>query len=207
MFLSLIRAIFNTMTWRDPFFSFWVMVFGMVLVVFLYLMPWRPFLGVLGMFFVGPQNYVFRVIRERKEGRQKENFNVLVRKKRPNKHAALDTDVTYFSSDTPDNHPIRQIDIDTSDVKHVAVPVTQINYRRFYDWPPEPEYARVWKSGTPTNNPVATAMLEDGCQSPFQGSSARQNKTKWFKRYNTTSTTSRRVRNPQPRSGSDARTI
>lgn len=50
---------------------------------------------------------------------------------------------------------------DTSDFKEVAVPHTPLNYRCFYDWPPQPDYAYVWKSEPPDNNPVAEQILED----------------------------------------------
>ena len=54
-FLCAFRALFNVMTWRDPFLTFWVSVFGFLLVVILFIFPWRLFLFVVGIWFVGPQ--------------------------------------------------------------------------------------------------------------------------------------------------------
>lgn len=36
-------------------------------------------------------------------------------------------------------------------MKQVIVPYTPLKYNRFYDWPPEPEYARVYASPPPRN--------------------------------------------------------
>ena len=40
-------------------------------------------------------------------------------------------------------------------IQHVVVPYSPLNYQRFYDWPPEPEYARV-KKGPPSALTVTT---------------------------------------------------
>lgn len=54
-FLCLFRALFNIMTWRDPFLTFWVSLFGFLLVVILFIFPWRLFFFVVGLWFIGPQ--------------------------------------------------------------------------------------------------------------------------------------------------------
>ena len=135
-------------------------------------MPWRIVLGALGVYVVGPQNWVIRVIRERKNGGpQAWNLDVILREKKKSilsssgnhEEDKAHNRAFYFSSHTPNNCPVRQQDLDTSDVKHVAVPHSQLNYRRFYDWPPEPAYARVWKSTAPMNNASNAQMVLQSC--------------------------------------------
>ena len=122
-------------------------------------------MGITGLCFVGPQNYALRVIKERREGKEEEfDFDTKVRKKRREKTASEEEGyIPYFSSYAPDNRLIRQEQIDKSDFKEVAVPSTPLSncYRRFYDWPPEPEYARVTKSKPPKNDFTAEQLLED----------------------------------------------
>jgi hypothetical protein len=170
LFLGMFRAVFNIFTWRDPFFTFWVIIFGSILVVVLHCFPWRIVLGVIGVGFVGPQNWILRLVRERKKGYQPEDFDILVKKKKEKKHEFEDEDRFFFSSIAPDNRPVRDEELDTSDFKEVAVPHTQLNYRRFYDWPPEPSYARVWKCGAPESDPVAEQILQDDAFELYDGS-------------------------------------
>jgi hypothetical protein len=54
-FLCVFRAGFNIYTWRDPVLSFWFFLFGLALVVILFILPWRLVLGVVGLLVVGPQ--------------------------------------------------------------------------------------------------------------------------------------------------------
>jgi hypothetical protein len=160
--LRVVRALFNIFTWRDPFYTFWVVIFGSMLVVLLHIFPWRVAFGVAGILFVGPQNWVLRVLRERKNGPESEDLDTIVRKRKPGRMEEKDDDIAYFSSFAPDNRPVRDEMLDTSDFKEVAVPHTPLNYRRFYDWPPQPDYARVWKSEPPANDRVADPIiLED----------------------------------------------
>ena len=43
-------------------------------------------MGIIGLYFVGPQNYVMRVIKERREGKPEEyDFDTKIRKKRKEK--------------------------------------------------------------------------------------------------------------------------
>jgi hypothetical protein len=60
--LWLFRALFNIFTWRDPFFMFWVLIFGSILVVFPHIFPWRFAFGVPGILFVGPHSWVLQVL-------------------------------------------------------------------------------------------------------------------------------------------------
>ena len=54
------------------------------------------------------------------------------------------------------NEPLDYSALDTTNMKHVAVPYSQLSYNpRFYDWPPEPEYARVLKE-----DPLSKSIVE-----------------------------------------------
>jgi hypothetical protein len=159
--LRVFRALFNIFTWRDPFYTFWVVIFGSMLVVLLHIFPWRFTFGVAGILFVGPQNWVLRVQRERKNGPESEDLDTIIRKRKPRRMEEKDDDIAYFSSFAPDNRPVWDEMLDTSDFKEVAVPHTPLNYRRFYDWPPQPDYARVWKSEPPENDSAAEQIFED----------------------------------------------
>jgi hypothetical protein len=170
LFLGMFRAVYNIFTWQDPFFTFWVIILGSILVVILHCFPWRITLGVIGVCFVGPQNWILRIFRERKNGCQPDNFDIIIKKKKEKKHEFEDEDRFFFSSLAPDNCPVRDEQLDKSDFKEVAVPHTQLNYQRFYDWPPEPSYARVWKCGPPKNDPVAEQILQDDAFKLYDGS-------------------------------------
>eukprot|EP00980_Cylindrotheca_fusiformis_P021845 scaffold8682_cov122-Cylindrotheca_fusiformis.AAC.2 len=164
MFLSMFRLSFNIMTWRDPSLTFWVVLLGCCLVVFLHLFPWRLFLGAAGLGFVGPHNWLIRILKERKEGKKSFDYDKEIRKKRKKRERSTQhrgRHSPFFSSFAPDNRLVREEELDTTKYMEVAVPVTPLYFRRFYDWPPEPEYARVAKGYPPTNDPVAEQLLED----------------------------------------------
>jgi hypothetical protein len=57
--------------------------------------------------------------------------------------------VQYFSSFAPDNRLIDEDELDKSDLRLIANPHSQLMHGRFYDWPPEPDYASVYASGPP----------------------------------------------------------
>jgi hypothetical protein len=161
--LRVFRSLFNVFTWRDPFLTFWAVLVASMLVIVLHLFPWRICLGVGGLVFLGPQNWVFRLVKERKTGgTQNKNLDIVVKKRKARDLDEQDEGkFTYFSSNAPDNRPVFDDFIDKSDYKEVAVPHTPLNYRRFYDWPPEAAYARVWSCGPPQNDPAAQEQLED----------------------------------------------
>ena len=169
MFLSAFRFSFNLMTWRDPTLTFWFVLMGCALVLFLHFFPWGLFLGVGGIAFVGPQNWVMRINRERKYGKEVFDDDKKVTKRRPDNIHHSNEDAACFSSFAPDNRVVRESQIDTSTYMEVAVPATPINFRRFYDWPPEPEYARVVKCAPPENDAVAQLLLEQGNFEIFEG--------------------------------------
>jgi len=164
-FLASFRAVFNIMTWRDPFLTFWVALCGILLVIILHCFPWRIMLGIIGVVFVGPQNWILRIFRERESlSSGTEDLDLIIRKKKQDSVNWDDPDRpdSLFSSYAPDNRPFRpdSSSIIVSDIKEVAVPLSQLMYRRCYDWPPEPEYARVRKGAPPNNEPEAERLLE-----------------------------------------------
>lgn len=159
--LCFFRALFNVFTWRDPILSFWVSILGPIVVVILHLFPWRVVLGILGLVLFGPQNWLLRVIRERKEGDDEFDPDKIVKKTKAKMDIenAEREEAPLFSMYAPDNRPISQADIDNFDVRKVVVPYSQLMYQRFYDWPPENEYARVIAEDAPTGEAEFTEMM------------------------------------------------
>jgi len=164
-FLCAFRAGFNVMTWRDPMLTFWVSVFSGSLAVILFVFPWRIFLFVTGIFLVGPQNWIFRILRE------KGHLPPLPPPRRRNKKSdedlfedGLPSDQPVFTvakdqqgrsnkrqngkaagaskNDKDSDNPINS-EFDPREVHRVVVPYSPLMYQRFYDWPPEPQYAQV----------------------------------------------------------------
>ena len=147
--LCLFRALFNLFTWRDPILTFWVTLVGPLVVGILHLFPWRPVLGIAGIYLFGPQNYLFRLYREYRYGPEEFDPDKIVKKKKKAKEPK-DGDAPVFSMYAPDNQPISVEDMDTSRVRKVVVPYSPLTYQRFYDFPPETEYARVVSEKPPS---------------------------------------------------------
>jgi len=55
VFVVLFRLSFNVTTWKDPYLSFWVLVFLCLLCLILIVFPWRSFFGLLSLLCLGPQ--------------------------------------------------------------------------------------------------------------------------------------------------------
>jgi len=144
------RAGFNLMTWQDPILSFWVAILGPLLVLFFHLMPYRILFGVAGVYLVGPQNWLYRLFEQTKPGYEPPNFNKIVKKRKPHKQEPY-SEIQLFSSMAPGNQHIKFKNVDPQQVKQVVVPKGALKYTRFYDWPPEPEYARVYQAPPPRN--------------------------------------------------------
>lgn len=148
-FLCLFRAGFNIVTWRDPILTFWVSLFSGILVVVLFIFPWRIFLAFLGIFLVGPQNLIIRIMRERGHLPAATEYQIQNRKHQFTEEITeWPTDVPVFTVDDlrPGNEPFRNLKPDVDDpreIHHVPVPYSPLIYQRCYDWPPETQYARV----------------------------------------------------------------
>jgi hypothetical protein len=115
----------------------------MLLAMILFIFPWRIFLFVLGVFLVGPQNYVIRILRERG------HLPPAQRKRRPESEEKKTTNIAdqpvFYCHSRKDgvNGPKNRHDVDPREIHRVVVPYGPLMYQRFYDWPPEPQYARV----------------------------------------------------------------
>ena len=149
-FLCLFRALFNLFTWRDPILSFWVSLLGPILVIILHLVPWRILLGVIGFVLFGPQNFLFRLVWEHGKEDADLEFNPdKVIKKKKLKDVDVEEDAPLFTNYTPNNDPLTNDDIDDTEIRKVVVPNSPLMYQRFYDWPPENQYAFVSASDPP----------------------------------------------------------
>jgi hypothetical protein len=159
--LCLFRALFNIFTWRDPILSFWISIIGPVLVVILHLFPWRWVMGIVGLLVIGPQNWLLRVMREREEDYEPFDADRIIKKKRSKKETNSEPEeLPLFSMYAPDNRPVNNSDVDQSNVREIVVPYSPLMYQRFYDWPPENEYARVRAEDPPRSDPDAIAPTE-----------------------------------------------
>ena len=95
----------------------------------------------------GPQNWLFRVIAERK-GIHPPKMDKIIRKRKKKTGDAEPElkEESFFCNDTDDNRPVDYVALDQSNVRHMAIPYSPFMYNhQLYDWPPEPEYARVTK--------------------------------------------------------------
>jgi hypothetical protein len=148
-FLCLFRAGFNVVTWRDPMLTFWVSLFSGMLVIVLFVFPWRIFLACLGMFLVGPQNLVIRIMQEHghlppaPEYQAQNNNSVFTEE-----ISELPNDAPIFTAEDrrPGNETYRNLKPlvdDPTEIHHVPVPHSPLLYQRCYDWPPEAQYALV----------------------------------------------------------------
>jgi hypothetical protein len=164
----MIRALFNIFTWQDPILSFWIAVLGPLAVLVLHVMPYRIFFFLLGVAAVGPQNYVLRLFRESK-GDPPPDFDKLFKKKKAPKEERAE-ESQYFSSEAPGNQNIKYVNVDSKQVRNVVVPYGPLKYNRFYDWPPEPQYARVYASLPPRSSTTGVnGELYDDDESDDEG--------------------------------------
>jgi hypothetical protein len=163
LFLS--RAGFNLMTWQDPILSFWVAILGPILVLAFHFMPYRIIFGITGVYLFGPQNWLYRLFGQAKPGYEPPNFDKIIKKKKSRKQEEH-SQVQLFSSMAPGNQHIKFKNVDPQQVKQVVVPNRVLKYNRFYDWPPEPEFARVYQAPPPRNlnikkDPVRRTLYND----------------------------------------------
>ena len=94
----------------------------------------------------GPQNWLFRVVAERRGIHPPDMDKIIRKRKKTGDDEPELKEEPLVCNDTDDNRPVDYAALDQSNVRHVAVPYSPFMYNhRFYDWPPEPEYARVTK--------------------------------------------------------------
>eukprot|EP00525_Craspedostauros_australis_P011177 CAMPEP_0198132006 /NCGR_PEP_ID=MMETSP1442-20131203/57477_1 /TAXON_ID= /ORGANISM="Craspedostauros australis, Strain CCMP3328" /LENGTH=264 /DNA_ID=CAMNT_0043792931 /DNA_START=22 /DNA_END=816 /DNA_ORIENTATION=+ len=180
--LLVFRSLFNALTWRDPYLSFWITLIGPAIVVALHLFPWRFAAFVAGFVLIGPQNWGLRLYREKHGIDATPDFDLLTKKKKVKKDGSSGFEPNYFSSYAPDNRPVPLTEIDTSQPRTVVVPNSPLMYNRFYDWPPEPDYSRIYACSPPSSNQAAAQMLEanrfEDIDDATLGSMSRK-KSKW----------------------------
>jgi hypothetical protein len=176
--LCAFRALFNIFTWRDPILTFWITLLGPILVLVLHVFPWRLVLGIVGIVLFGPQNLFIRLYREYKFG--PENFDPdRIVKKRKKPKPPDNVDVPYFSMYAPENQYVYNEEIDHTVVRKVVVPHSPLMYnQRFYDFPPETEYARVVAERPPSNH-LTDASRVGSSYSIDDASSLQRSKSKW----------------------------
>jgi hypothetical protein len=143
-FLCLFRAGFNVFTWQDPILTFWLSLVSGCLAFVLFFFPWRLFLFLSGFWFVGPQNWIIRILRERghlpplKKRSPEDN-----QKKEEDRPLEGQPIFTENHRKVGNDKQMAAGDIDPREVHSVVVPCSPMMYQRFYDWPPEPMYAQV----------------------------------------------------------------
>lgn len=167
--LLLTRGLFNIMTWQDPILSFWLAISAPFFILILHFMPYRTVFGIMGVYFFGPQNWLYRIFQEAKPGYKPPDYDRIVRKKAARKNDSY-SESQLFSSQAPGNRHIKFKNVDPKQVKQVVVPSGMLKYNRFYDWPPEPEYARVYQSPPPKNLPRSTTKKYNGIEDDSDGS-------------------------------------
>jgi hypothetical protein len=127
--LCLVRALFNIFTWQDPILSFWFAFLGPIVVLILHFAPWRIFLAIIGVCMVGPQNWLMRMLRERRADYEPPDFDKIIKKKKVEKEAKYE-EVPYFSSESPGNRLLFFKNVDPMQVKKIVVPYGQLKYQR-----------------------------------------------------------------------------
>ena len=147
-FLCLFRAGFNVFTWQDPMLTFWLSFLSGILAFILFFFPWRPFLFVFGFWLVGPQNLVIRILRERGHLPPLKKPAPVDRSPFEEKtgEELLKGQPLFRSSKRELGSELTEVDrkeANSNEVHSVVVPYGPLMYQRFYDWPPEPNYAQV----------------------------------------------------------------
>ena len=67
-----VRISFNVCTWRDPYLTFWVFSFLCLLMIVLFIFPWRTFFFFSSLVLLGPQNIAVRKYLERRANRKEQ---------------------------------------------------------------------------------------------------------------------------------------
>jgi len=164
------RAGFNLFMWKDPYLSFWGLASCFVLLTLLVVFPWRPFLYALGLFFVGPQNWLLRVIKHKlnwfsskKDATpninsktastqiQPQDKNHIERSKQRNdrkkkgefKNQSYPPGSIFHGHSVANNSKNPKQDVPISITYDAVVPYSPLLYNRFYDWPPDRRHNNV----------------------------------------------------------------
>ena len=109
--------------------TFWVSLLGFLLVLVLFMFPWRLFLFVAGLWFVGPQNMALRILRKK---------GILPPKKPRSRLQTIPEDMEVPSDQVVFKGHISQDQkrkphkpVDPQEVHHVVVPYSPFMYQRY----------------------------------------------------------------------------
>ncbi|KAG7338763.1 C2 domain containing protein [Nitzschia inconspicua] len=160
--LAISRVVYNVLTWRDPMLSFWVTILFMLSSILLFFFPWRLVFFIIGLAVLGPQNWALRVLHEK--GMAPNCVSKVISSLKPSnevnfpdnekKEAKLADAIEVNSRiDQPivschsngNSAPLQlsQNNANPCTLYQVCVPYSQLNgTQRFYDWPPDPQYAK-----------------------------------------------------------------
>eukprot|EP00591_Stephanopyxis_turris_P003782 CAMPEP_0195526904 /NCGR_PEP_ID=MMETSP0794_2-20130614/28232_1 /TAXON_ID=515487 /ORGANISM="Stephanopyxis turris, Strain CCMP 815" /LENGTH=947 /DNA_ID=CAMNT_0040657693 /DNA_START=380 /DNA_END=3223 /DNA_ORIENTATION=+ len=146
--LRVFRAVFNLFMWKDPILSFWLLIICICLLVLLIVFPWRPFMFIVGVVLLGPQNW-FLTQREKKSqknsGESVSNTNKNDAKKKENNEDPIIAAVGEHSKQFSGHRAQQSSQSYTKNTMEVVVPYSPLKQDRFYDWPPEPSLSSVTK--------------------------------------------------------------
>ena len=183
--LSLYRSLYNIVTWRDPILTFWMSIAGTASMAVLLLFPWRLAFFVVGLVFLGPQNWVLRIFREhfldttknKRPGRlvravreilKDDDGNTSVWSKNGRKNVeGSKTAVSQplFRCHAPVNNPLAER-TSTVGAQHVVVPYSAVYFSRFYDWPPDPDHTRVFSGSMSFSASLCPSSANDVVSAP-----------------------------------------
>jgi hypothetical protein len=174
------RVVYNILTWRDPMLSFWFTMLLFVAALVLFLFPWRLFLFVTGVLVCGPQNWLLQALHEKGmapalQQKLSKRFTALhIRNKSSMKRneKIFKEKQLIFCGHTSDNSAPRTLnhgDVDPKSLHQVCIPYSQLNgTTRFYDWPPEPQYAKCTPSSV--QEPLTSSSRKSRVGTPPQSS-------------------------------------
>lgn len=183
--LMLYRSFYNIVTWRDPILTFWISIAGMTSLAVLLVFPWRQAFFLVGLFVLGPQNFVYRIVRQ--------HFLYKTKNKRPGRFARAIREILkdddgnsgvwakngrekvqstgnamsqpLFRCHAPVNNPLVKR---TNNVgaQYVAVPYSAVYFNRFFDWPPDPDHTRVFRGSSSFSASLCPSSANDVVLAP-----------------------------------------
>jgi len=155
VYLVFVRAAFNIFAWKDPYFSFWALVFLGFLTVVLAFFPWQLFFFASGVVCFGPQNYVLSVMITKKKYTKSEEYGCEKNEKETQSTSSLGQQKVSSGQKKMDGKessrpgiqdvcvftggkalaPVKPLE---GDLHEVIVPYQRFSTERFYSWPPQP---------------------------------------------------------------------
>jgi len=178
--LSMYRSFYSIVTWRDPILTFWLSIAGMISIAVLLVFPWRLVFFLVGVLFLGPQNWVYRIFREnflddtknRRPGRivravreilKDDDGNVWAKNGRADKNVQSKKNAfsqPLFRCHAPVSDPLVER-TNNIGAQHVVVPYSAVFFSRFSDWPPDPDHTRVFSGSMSFNASLCPSSAND----------------------------------------------